>query len=317
MAKSAAKVKATAKPNAKRVPKTEIVVAKIVLSDEALRLLTADEQNLFILLSVAANELSALARIITAAGHGSVKKEINDDFTTSQYLTLIKVYAGKIHECWRLLQRRYYSTRISLYWDVKVGNECRANLDFLKRYFGASGNIVSTLRNEFAFHYTDRDVQSSMKRLIDDSSHVYVGAYCKHIRLYWAGEVAFHNHLFSSIEYTTGKKPKEVHDEVAMMGGILASVLDDLLWSIIVKITELQQNRMYTDFCVVNPTRSLKTSTIPLFVDPFEYAEEQKALRRSLRKRQSDLSRLDKLEDARGSSLDRYLQILARRKIKL
>jgi hypothetical protein len=305
--------KTTKKP--RRRKKLEMVVAKITVNEASLRQLTADEQNLFILLSVAANELDALVRIVTVAGHGDSRREIHDDFITCQYLTVLKVYAGKLHEIWMLLRKRFYASRLSENLHSELTASCQASLDFLKRYFGASNNIITTMRNEFAFHYTDQDVQASLNSLIDGKSHIYLGAYYRQIKLYYAGEVAFHNHLFGSIQAESGKSPREVHEEIAMVGGVLSSVLDEIIFSLILKLTDAQANTMEVEWCSIKQSASLKKSKIPVFFDPIEYSAELRAHREENIIRQELVEKISEGGPVM-TSRDKFLKALSKRKIK-
>ena len=129
----------------------------------SIKSLPVAEKNLLVAFALAHNELAFLARLGTIGGHQTKRGRIFDAFSLSQQLTILKLYAGKIHECWNLARMRYFGTQLSKIFDPRISAYDRENLRFLKKYFDKSNNIISLVRNEAAFHYSRADVHRALE----------------------------------------------------------------------------------------------------------------------------------------------------------
>ncbi|MDR3558446.1 MAG: hypothetical protein P4L61_02855 [Candidatus Pacebacteria bacterium] len=116
----------------------------------SIKALSIPEQNLLVAFALAHNELAFLARLAIIGEHQTRSGRIFDAFSLSQQLTILKLYAGNIHECWNLVRLRYFSTQLSKKYDAKVSKYSKENLKFLKKHFSGSKNVISLVRNKAA-----------------------------------------------------------------------------------------------------------------------------------------------------------------------
>jgi hypothetical protein len=70
-----------------------------------------------------------------------------------QTLLLLRIQAGKLYEGWELLHKNFFATGLSKYYEKQLTDPENQSLDNLKRYFGSKTNLISLVRNKFAFHY--------------------------------------------------------------------------------------------------------------------------------------------------------------------
>lgn len=83
----------------------------------------------------------------------------------SQFNFLTKLQAGKLRECWDLMEKHFFSTPLAKQYNdllLTEGKECLQNL---KRYFGKSNHILR-IRNEFAFHHASNELKADVLQLV-------------------------------------------------------------------------------------------------------------------------------------------------------
>ena len=85
-----------------------VSVVELTIPIENMKALSAAEQNLLITFGQACNELAVLIRLAVLAliiqtkmGAGCTRHSV------SQQMTIMKLLAGKLHECWKLVRARY------------------------------------------------------------------------------------------------------------------------------------------------------------------------------------------------------------------
>jgi hypothetical protein len=139
--------------------------------------------------ALAHNELAFLPHLATIREHQTRSGRIFDAFSLSQQLTILKLYAGNIHECWNLVRLRYFSTQLSKKYDAKVSKYSKENLKFLKNHFSGSKNVISLVPNEAAFRYSRADVHQVLDCVTADRRCVtYLSGAKYHYELYEFGE---------------------------------------------------------------------------------------------------------------------------------
>jgi len=106
-------------------------------------LMAGHMQNEFVVL----NKFSAMC-ISTGESATSIEAAVNG----SQSFMISKILAGKLHEGWILMDKAYFSSKLSLTLAPLLPGSTRLSLDGLKSYFSKS-NLIFTVRNSFASHY--------------------------------------------------------------------------------------------------------------------------------------------------------------------
>jgi len=243
--------------------------------------LPLNEQNLVVTFALAANELSALVRVITVAGHQEHDGFVYDAFINSQYLTLLKLYAGKIYETWELIRRRYFGTKLSAKYDSLLSPDALAALMALKKYFGHGKNIVSLLRNEGAFHYSRADVNNAIENV--ETFRVFFSGRAFYNELYQFADRVMLEHLCDLI----AEKPEDAfriaHEDISTIGTITHLFLRSVLQEALIPLIDGNEEKCAAGkFKISVASRKRSERGIPVFFDVSDYDPDQKKFGRQL-----------------------------------
>lgn len=80
---------------------------------------------------------------------------------------LLRIQAGKLHEGWELLQKNFFGTGLSKDYEGHLSASEKQALENIKKYFGSKTNLISLIRNKFAFHY--HPSSEEIAHLIEDA----------------------------------------------------------------------------------------------------------------------------------------------------
>jgi hypothetical protein len=271
--------KAKYKPLFERYAERSMLI--VAIPGANIRSLSAEEQNLFVTFGNAANELAALSRVVTICGHQEHPGYVHEAFVDSQYLTMLKLYAGKVYESWQLIRQRYFGSKLSKKYDSLLKPHAKADLELLKKYFSNGKNVIALLRNEGAFHYSRADI----KHMLDDVTvaRIYLAGryFCN--ELYDFGDLAMTKHLFGQIT----EKPRDavtiVNDDIASIGNMIHSFMKSVLLDLMVASVSHDGPSCTLMRFKMPKQRKQKTAAIPIFFDPFEYRSDFARFRKSLR----------------------------------
>lgn len=159
-----------------------IQLHRVQLTREQLDRIPDAERRLFILIAHAGNELNALAKLFHFAASSSGKADdLVAQAETMQALVLARTLTGKIYEFWVPMQSTFFAvpkgasgTALSKVYEPLLEDEPRVALEALKRYFGRK-NLIDTVRNKFAFHYSPDQLDAGYKAVIEgDSLQVFL-----------------------------------------------------------------------------------------------------------------------------------------------
>lgn len=139
---------------------------QVDLTKDQLDRIPVAERRLFILVAHAANELNALAKLFHFAASSASEHGLIGQAENAQALVLARVLTGKIYEFWKLLQISFFGAQLSKEYEGLMDADAAESLNELKRYFGRD-NLISMVRNEFAFHYSPEQIDSGYRALVD------------------------------------------------------------------------------------------------------------------------------------------------------
>lgn len=146
-------------------------VYEIRISKKQLQSLPDVERVLVLQFGHVCNELSFLNKLLLivsdTASQGLKKKAM-----VTQAMIVVRLYAGKIFEAWKMLERDYFKSQLSRSLDAKLSPEGKRSLGALKTYFGRN-NLLSSVRNDFSFHYWSKHFPEAMNAF-DDSREFYL-----------------------------------------------------------------------------------------------------------------------------------------------
>ena len=152
-----------------------VAIRHIALTRSQLDAIPESERRLVILVTHAANELNALSKLFHYSATATAKDPILLQAENAQALVLARLLTGKIYECWQLLQSAFFGSALSKTYHPFFDADALQSLDALKRYFSHE-NVIASMRNNFAFHYSLDQIDAGYSSLIDgDALDVYFG----------------------------------------------------------------------------------------------------------------------------------------------
>jgi hypothetical protein len=131
---------------------------KIEIAKSKLSLVPESERVFFIQVGNFLNDLSVLQKLSYFSANKKTSDSIVRGAQNSQALFLMKVQAGKLFEGWRMLQQNFFGTALSAEYEQELQDFERESLGRIKKYF-SSENLISSIRNKFAFHYSSGDIK--------------------------------------------------------------------------------------------------------------------------------------------------------------
>lgn len=147
------------------------------LSREQLEAIPETDRRLLVLSAHAANELHVLGKLLHFAAGSRHEIPMLMHADNAHALVLARLLAGKIHECWQLLQAAYFKSTLSRDYSRDIGAKAASALSDVKNYFGKS-NAISTVRNKFGFHYAPDQIDGGFAALDDgDPLDIYLAKF--------------------------------------------------------------------------------------------------------------------------------------------
>ncbi len=147
---------------------------RINLKREQLDRIPENERRLLVLIAHAGNELNVLAKLFHFAAASAAEEGVLGQAENAQALVLARTLTGKIYEFWKLLQSSFFGPALSKQYERELDDVARTSLAALKRYFGRD-NLIDTVRNKFAFHYSPDQIDAGYKSVIEsDPLQVYL-----------------------------------------------------------------------------------------------------------------------------------------------
>ncbi len=136
---------------------------KFRIPKERLDSIPENERIFFVQMGIFLNELSTLQKFAYYSSK-DVANETVRKAQNSQALFIFRMLAGTALEAWNLIHKKFYGTGLSKEYDGSLTDVGKASLRKLKDYF-SKDNLIHTIRNNFAFHYSSDDV----KKLIEET----------------------------------------------------------------------------------------------------------------------------------------------------
>jgi len=174
-------------------------IHRVHISMTKLRTVPEHERTLFVLLGHVVNEINVLNKTFYLATQFEEEPRWRVHAHISQSLVFARALVGKLNEGWELLQKGYFKSQLSREYDKHLDSEAKSALDNLKRYFGRE-NLVSEIRNRFAFHYSLPDAKAALDRDLDDDEMLMYLADDNGNTLYYFSEYVINTGLLEAIE---------------------------------------------------------------------------------------------------------------------
>jgi hypothetical protein len=139
---------------------------KVEIPKSKLSLIPENERVFFVQTGNLLNDLSMLQKLMIFSTNIKTANQVVHTAQNMQTLSLIRIQAGKLHEGWQLLQKNFFGTKLSREYEKKLSDPEKESLKKLKTYFRKDKNLISLIRNKFAFHYYTSSEE--INQLIDE-----------------------------------------------------------------------------------------------------------------------------------------------------
>ena len=140
-------------------------ITKIKLEPEKFLGLDENERVFFIMISIFANEIAILHKLIA---YSSAKDHSNPVLVrahNTQAMFTMKLLGGLLFEGWLILRNDYFSSKLSKEYDPLLTPIGKESIQKIKEYFSRENNI-GLIRNKFAFHYDSTEIKKNMPDLL-------------------------------------------------------------------------------------------------------------------------------------------------------
>lgn len=139
---------------------------KVEIPKAKLSSISENERVFFVQAGSLLNDLCMLQKLTIFSPNVKSVNQVVHMAQNMQTLSLIRIQAGKLHEGWQLLQKNFFGTKLSCEYEKELSDPEKENLKKLKTYFRKDKNLISSIRNKFAFHYYPSSTE--INQLIDD-----------------------------------------------------------------------------------------------------------------------------------------------------
>jgi hypothetical protein len=202
-------------------------VISIRLDIEKLKQLPDKERAFFIGLGHISNEINALTKMMYWAANAPERNDAEINGQKTLILLLMKILAGKLLESWNFFKTAFFSTGISKIFDPELDGEPKEALEKIKKYFGNS-NKVSTIRNNFSFHYSPNEVDDIIGK-IDADIDLYMEKDWLPNNLFYFAELLEAAALVEAIDYDV-----QVEDIDEVLSNLTGELFDVGQWFLVV-----------------------------------------------------------------------------------
>ncbi|MCX5908449.1 MAG: hypothetical protein NTY64_15010 [Deltaproteobacteria bacterium] len=151
------------------------------------------------------NEVNVLQKLLYWTSPSEKELEVIRKAHSTQALTVAKLLAGKLWEAWQFLRQSYFESRISADYDKFLKDDGKEALAYLKRYFSRD-NIVSRIRNDFAFHYSVNRIGQGFSLPPDTDEWQIVLSEARGNSLYYLADLVANYAMLNSIDPHDHKK---------------------------------------------------------------------------------------------------------------
>lgn len=127
-----------------------------------------DEQMFFIQIGNLLNDLSMIQKLTIFSTNIKAANQVVRAAQNMQTLSLIRIQAGKLHEGHNALQKKFINKKFEQKYLDKLITSEKHSYDNAMTYFNDKKNLISWIRNNFAFHYFTKP--KTIKKLFDEVS---------------------------------------------------------------------------------------------------------------------------------------------------
>ncbi len=142
---------------------------KVEIPKSKLSSIPEDERVFFVLFGALLNDLSMFQKLMifsTNPINPMTTNQVERTAQISQTLCLARFQIGILSEGWQLLQQKFFGTGLSKKYIPLLSKPAKQSFHKLKDFFSRKDNWMTSVRNNFCFHYPSSEV---IKKLIDEA----------------------------------------------------------------------------------------------------------------------------------------------------
>jgi hypothetical protein len=144
----------------------EMKLFKVEIPKSKLSSIPEDERVFFVLFGALLNDLSMFQKLMIFSTNPKTTNQVERTAQISQTLCLARFQIGILSEGWQLLQQKFFGTGLSKKYEPLLSEPIKENFDKLKDFFSGKDNWMTSVRNNFCFHYPSSE---EIKKLIDEA----------------------------------------------------------------------------------------------------------------------------------------------------
>jgi hypothetical protein len=165
-----------------------VELQRISITKADLDRIPADERFFYLMAGQLANDGNILGKLLIGAFNtwrGEHREEPRRDAGLAQTFLLLKLLAGRLHEANSLIGSHYFSKRFHTKYESHMSkNAVEARRQF-SGYFGGNSNIITPIRQKFAFHFGREEIDAVYDDMPADFLFIhYLGEYIAHTLFY-------------------------------------------------------------------------------------------------------------------------------------
>jgi hypothetical protein len=178
---------------------------RIRLTKADLDRIPADERFFYVMAGHLANDVNILGKLLIGAlnnwkSRGERREGPRLDAGLAQTFLLLKLLAGRLHEAYILVGSHYFSKGFREKYEGNMSKKAIHARHYFSAYFGGNSNIITSIRNKFAFHLDREKIDEVYNDLPNDFSFDhYLGKYVAHT-LFYGSEIIFLNAMATVVQ---------------------------------------------------------------------------------------------------------------------
>jgi hypothetical protein len=178
----------------------------------------ADERFFYIMAGHFANDVNILSQLLIAAFNSAFARpgevprdEPHNAAGQAQLFLVLKLLGGRLHEANSLIGSQYFAKGLHKKYENEMSEKARDARGQFSAYFGGDSNVITAIRNKFAFHLNREEIELVYDAVNNDFEFAhYLGEYIGHT-LFFGSEIISINAMTTLVNAST---PLEAIDKI-------------------------------------------------------------------------------------------------------
>ena len=169
------------------------------------------EQVFFIQLMQFLNELNILQKCVIVSSNelGSLTT-IEKRGQISQAHFFIRTLVGKLYEAWEMINKNFINTQLYEEYENHLSQKGKESLSELIERFNDKNNIISLIRNKFAFHYDKEKIKKEIDKMPQEELlEMYISEHRGNC-LYSLSDIIVNWAILNSIDSSNSQQAMEI-----------------------------------------------------------------------------------------------------------